>query len=567
MSVENKKILLVLLPFWSPLSPPTGIACLKGFLQEHAFEVKGVDASVEPELKEFGNRYFNTLKAHIPGQKQGNFYSIVNDVLRNHMMAHINYENEKEYLDLVKILVYKTFYVDIDYTVVLDLTDIIDEFYRQLESYIFNILDKEKPDVLGLTVYSDTLPASMFIFKRTRQEYPHIKTVMGGGVFADLLAPGSPNLSFFLEKTQHYIDKVIIGEGEHLFLGWLQGELPQHQRVYNLANIDGQTLDLSTVKPLDLWDFDLEKYPYLVSYTSRSCPFQCSFCSETVQWGKYRNKKPHQVARELKELRQRYGSQLFLLSDSLLNPVIDGIAKELIESKESIYWEGWLRADKAVGDIRNTQLWRQGGFYHARIGAESGSPHVLQLMAKKITPTQIRDALFSLSQVGIKTSTLWIVGYPGETEEDFQQTLALVEELKDAIYEAEGTPFWYFLTGQSNSDEWTGKYTTRLLYPREAKNMLVTQTWFMDCQPGREETYNRLNRFVQHLIRLGIPNVYSMCDIYEADERWKKLHKNAVPELMEFKTKEKTISENQRVKSVSFARNTLSDREGMDLAF
>ncbi len=566
-NINETKILLAVLPFWTPLSPPTGIACLKSFLQERAFEVRGVDASAEPGLKEFGNRYFNTLKTHIPEDKQGNFYSIVNDVLRNHMMAHINYQDKKKYLDLVEILVYKTFYVHIPEKVILDLVGIISEFFSQLGHYFFNLLNKEKPGVLGLTVYSDTLPASMFVFKRIREEYPHLRTVMGGGVFADLLAPGSPNLTFFLEKTKSYIDKIIIGEGELLFLKWLRGELPVDQRVYTLADINGETLDLTGVETLDLGDFDLQKYPYLVSYTSRSCPFQCSFCSETVQWGKYRKKKPHQVVTELKELRHRYGSQLFLLSDSLLNPVINGIAKELIESKESIYWEGWLRADKAVCDINNTQLWRQGGFYHARIGAESGSPHVLKLMGKKITPTQIRDALFSLSQVGIKTSTLWIVGYPGETEQDFQQTLGLIEELKDAIYEAEGTPFWYFLTGQSNSNEWAGKYTSMLLYPREAKNMLVAQTWVMDCEPGREETYNRLNRFARHLSRLGIPNVYSMRDIYEADERWKKLHKNAVPELMAFKTKGKIISENQQVKSVSFARNTLEDRESVDFAF
>jgi radical SAM superfamily enzyme YgiQ (UPF0313 family) len=286
-----------------------------------------------------------------------------------------------------------------------------------------------------------------------------------------------------------------------------------------------------------------------------------------VQWGRYRKKSPAQVVDELKVLRDRHGSQLFLLSDSLLNPVIDDIAHELIKSKESIYWEGWLRADKPVGDIRNTQLWRQGGFYHARIGAESGSPRLLELMGKKITPTQIKDTLFSLAHTGIKTSTLWIVGYPGETEEDFQQTLKLIEEIKDAIYEAEGTPFWYFLTGQSNSASWAEKYNPLLLYPQEAKDMLVTQTWIMDCQPSREETYNRLNRFARHLIRLGIPNIYSMQDIYQADARWKKLHKNAVPALIEFKNQGAYIDENQRVKIAAFARDKLADHKNMDFAF
>lgn len=565
--IENRKILLALLPFWGPLSPPTGISCLKGFLRRHGFLVKGVDVSVEPDLKEFSNRYLNTLKTHVPGDRRGNFYSIANEVLRNHLMAHLHYQDEDQYIELVKILIYKTFYVQVEAAVILELKEIIDGVYARLEHYFFALLDRERPDVLGLTVYSDTLATSMFIFKRTRQKYPHIQTVMGGGVFADQLAPGSPNLKFFLQETVNYIDKIIIGEGEMLFLKWLQQELPEEQRVYTLADIDGDTMNLAAADPLDLSGFDLERYPYLVSYTSRSCPFQCSFCSETVQWGKYRKKSPPQIVNELKELRDRYGSQLFLLSDSLLNPVIDGIAREMIKSKESIYWEGWLRADKPVCDIQNTQLWRRGGFYHARIGAESGSPRILKSMGKKISPRQIGEALFSLSQVGIKTSTLWIVGYPGETEEDFQQTLDLIEELKDTIYEAEGTPFWYFLNGQSNSDEWAGKYRSLLLYPQEAKELLVTQTWILDCEPAREETYRRLNRFARHLQRLAVPNVYSMRDIYEADKRWEKLHKNAVPGLVEFKSRGRYINENQQVTNLSFARDTLVHQENMDFAF
>jgi hypothetical protein len=562
---KDKKILLALLPFWTPLVPPTGLSCLKVFLQEYGFTVKTVDLSIEPTLKEFGNQYIETLKQQVPPGKRGNFYSIVNDVFRNQLMAHLNYTDETQYRELVKILVYKTFFTDVPEELILKLTDIIAGFYSRLETHFFNLLENENPGIRGLTVYSDTLPVSMYIFKRTREKYPHIKTVMGGGVFADQLAIGSPNLEFFLEKTAGYIDNIFIGEGEILFLKWLLGELPETRRVFTLADINGETLDLSTAAPLDLADFDPGKYPYLVSYTSRSCPFQCNFCSETVQWGKYRKKSAPQIAKELRELSAKHDSQLFLLSDSLLNPVITDLAKELINFNESIYWGGWLRVDGRAGDTQNTLLWRQGGFYHARIGVESGSPAILQAMGKKITPGQIRDTLFNLAQVGIKTSTLWIVGYPGETEADFQQTLDLIEELKENIYEAEGTPFWYFLTGQTNSDEWAKKYKSMLLYPGKVKDMLITQTWIMDCHPPREEIYRRLNRFTRHLHQLGIPNLYWMRDIYEADERWTRLHKNAVPAFVEFKNKGTYIHENKNVKKISFAANTLQD--DMDFVF
>ena len=225
---------------------------------------------------------------------------------------------------------------------------------------------------------------------------------------------------------------------------------------------------------------------------------------------------------------------------------------------ESIYWEGWLRVDNQVCRTENTFKWRKGGFYHARLGIESGSGYILELMGKKITVDQIKTALFNLAQAGIKTSTLWIIGYPGETEADFQQTLDLIEESKDNIYEAEGTPFWYHINGQVNSNKWLVEKKHMLLYPEQAKPMLITQTWVLDCEPGRETIYNRLNRFIKHLHKLGIPNTYSLQEIDEADKRWIKLHKNAVPPFINFKNRGVYLKENKTVKKISFAQNTLN---------
>ena len=107
---DKQKILLLMLPFWTPLVPPQGISHLKHFLQPHDFIVKTKDANTAGEFKELYNKYFDTLRKYVPQNKQGNFYNIGHDVMRNHMMAHIDYENEREYLELLKIIVYETFF-------------------------------------------------------------------------------------------------------------------------------------------------------------------------------------------------------------------------------------------------------------------------------------------------------------------------------------------------------------------------------------------------------------------------------------------------------------------------
>jgi radical SAM superfamily enzyme YgiQ (UPF0313 family) len=182
-------------------------------------------------------------------------------------------------------------------------------------------------------------------------------------------------------------------------------------------------------------------------------------------------------------------------------------------------------------------------------------------MGKKITTHQVKEAVSALAFAGIKTTAFWVVGHPGEREEDFQMTLDLIEELKDKIYEADVNPFYYFLSGQVNSDDWQQGEKAVLLYPGWAREMLVSQTYRLDCEPSRKETMHRVNRLVQHCIKLGIPNPYSMDDIIAADNRWQKLHKNAVPPVLELRNKNTQIHESKNVKKISFAYNTLEDEE------
>lgn len=551
---ENKKVLLVLLPYWTPQIPPLGISCLKSFIRPHGIRVKTIDANVENQTRTIYDKYFDTLREYVSEGKRGNFYNIGHEILQNHMMAHLNNKEEKEYIELIKILVYKTFYSELRQQQVRRLNAIVTEFYDWMETFFLDLLEKEKPTVLGLSVYKGTLPASLFAFKRTREKHPLIQTVMGGAVFAQTLAIGTPDFDYFLEKTKEYIDKIIIGEGEQLFLKLLKGELPPNQRVYTRDDIQGTHLDLSLVEIPDYRDMNHGVYPNLAAYTSRSCPHQCSFCTETVYWGKYRKKSAKQVVDEMWKLYQHYHTQLFLLADSLLDPIIDQLAREFIHRDKSLYWDGYLRIHKKATQIDTVLGWRQGGFYRARLGVESGSQTILAAMGKKIAIQQIKTALTTLAEAGIKTSTYWIIGYPGETEHDFQQTLELIADLKDDIYEAECNPFGFYITGQVNSVEWKKNRKIVSLYPDTAKEMLMIRTWIMEGEPTREETYRRVTRFAEHCAKLGIANPYSLVDIYKADERWKKLHQNAVPSLLEFKNRTLYIEENKQVKKIMRAQ-------------
>jgi radical SAM superfamily enzyme YgiQ (UPF0313 family) len=553
------KILLAMLPFWDPLIPPQGISHLKHFLQHHGFYVKTLDANTGEEFKELYNKYFTVLRKHVPENKQGNFFNIGHDVLRNHLIAHVHKDKDTGYgyLELVNDIVYQTFFVRLYAQYVVELDDILTEFYIRLGRYIRYWLNREKPGVLGLSVPRDCIGPAMFAFRLAKITFPSIKTVMGGSVFSDHLWKGTPNFESFLEKAP-YIDHIIIGEGQNLFLRLLRGQLPKSQRVFTLEDINGECLGYSPLNVPNMMDFNIQRdYPYLAAQASSGCPFQCSFCNVKAFFGNFRKKDPHQVVEEMNALYKKYGLQLFFMNDALLNPVIDELADAFINTGTALYWDGYLRVDKSVCIRENPLKWRRGGYYRARVGVESGSQHVLDLMHKNITPDQIQETLFNLANAGIKTTAYWVIGHPGETEEDFLQTLELLEETCNYIFEAECNPFIFGYRGQTDSESWKDK--RKLLYPEEAEDMLVIQSWYAEGSPSREETYRRVNHFVQHCDKLGIPNPYSLHDIYCADQRWQKLHKNAVPPLVKFKEKNAYIDECKHVKELVLMQNTYRD--------
>jgi radical SAM superfamily enzyme YgiQ (UPF0313 family) len=559
---KQEKILLGMLPLWDRLIPPMGISCLKSFLQTQGYPVKIVDANVQEELKDQCDTYFNTLRKCLPPGKRSNFYSLTYDIFANHAMASINQQEEKDYQELIKLLVYNTFYYELEEHQVKQLNQVVLDFFEKLGAYITHLIQEENPTMLGFSVFGGTLAASLFAFRLAKQINPKIITMMGGGIFANQLALGSPNLEYFLERTEGIIDKIFIGESEKLALKYLRGEMPKAQRVYANGGLEENLLNLSYSSVPDFSDLDMSYYNNLSYYCSRGCPLSCKFCSETVLWGRYRKRDATHTVEGISRIKETHQYQLFLFNDSLLNPVLDDLSQELIQKQEYVYFDGYLKVDRAVCSTENTLLWRKGGFYRARMGIESGSQRVLDLMGKNINIKQIKSSVSALAESGIKTTTYWVIGFPGETEEDFLQTLQLIEDLKDDIYEADCNPFWYFLTGQPESDGWASKNKSELLYPKKYKEMLIVQTWILKEEPSREIIYDRINRFVAHCKKVGVPNPYSISEIYEADKRWKRLHKNAAPMLVEFERNGRCLKESRDVKPLQEVQNTVLEDNG-----
>ena len=517
---KGSRIWLVKPPYFTPWTPPLGIAILKSFLEQNGYFVHCFDFNTDPDLWGMHHKYFTALQMN-EGVTINDGYSKLWPILNAHMLAYFN-GSDADICENVIANILPYYGIKYDRKIINALIPLIPRYFERLKE-VADQVDLSEYSVVGTSTYTTSLSSSLFLLREIKQRFPYIKTVMGGGVFADDLALGSDNLET-LTREYPFVDNVILGEGEPLLLKLLEGELAD-KRVISIADLKGATLDMKEVPSPNFSDLNLANYYHLTIEGARSCPFQCSFCSETIQWGDYRKKPMGVFAQQVIDLASSYNNNSFFMGDSLMNPYIIEFAKELMAMDAQILYDGYLRADKPVTNRERVKLWAQSGLYRVRLGLESASARVLKSMDKMTTPEVIAEGLKSLSSAGIRTTTYWIVGFPGETEEDFQETCDFIREHHPYIYEFEAHPYNYYPYGQVGSR----LYESFSVFPDEVTDVIKFKVWDIpDVQPSREERFERLRRISKLASELGLPNIYTMADRYKAEDRWQLLHPLAV---------------------------------------
>jgi tRNA-2-methylthio-N6-dimethylallyladenosine synthase len=171
------------------------------------------------------------------------------------------------------------------------------------------------------------------------------------------------------------------------------------------------------------------------------CDEFCTYCIVPYTRGKERSRRPDSILEEIKELINEGYAEVTLLGqnvnaygkdftdmDYTFANLLDDIRKT--DLKRVRFTTSHPRdLDKATMDVMG-----KGGniMPHLHLPVQSGSNHILKRMNRKYTKEEYLEKLAYLRTKvpGISITTDIIVGFPGETEEDFQATLDLVREAK-----------------------------------------------------------------------------------------------------------------------------------------
>jgi anaerobic magnesium-protoporphyrin IX monomethyl ester cyclase len=165
--------------------------------------------------------------------------------------------------------------------------------------------------------------------------------------------------------------------------------------------------------------------------TSRGCPWRCAFCyNQFVNQRRFRPLSVERVVGEIDDYKERFGVTGVVFEDD--NLFGDQARALEIVRRIGVPWTSTIRANDLVraGDDFAREL----SAHHCaelRIGAESGSQHILDIMQKDITVEQIREAVLMCLRHKIHAGMGFMVGIPGETWADVRATLDFIDEFDE----------------------------------------------------------------------------------------------------------------------------------------
>lgn len=164
-----------------------------------------------------------------------------------------------------------------------------------------------------------------------------------------------------------------------------------------------------------------ERLSYI--FTTRGCPFKCIFCQKELTGRGFRVRSTEMIVDELEQIVSTYDPGVILFVDEILTlrrKRIHEMCDEILKRGLKFEWIANTRADCV--DYPLLKHMHRAGCRRIYYGWESGSQRMLDVLKKDLTPEEIVEAARMTRRAGIWAKVYLIVGSPGETKEDIEET-------------------------------------------------------------------------------------------------------------------------------------------------
>ena len=278
--------------------------------------------------------------------------------------------------------------------------------------------------------------------KKLKETNPNIITIIGGCM------PQEESVSGMIKDKYKWVDIVL---GTHniydipTLLDNINKERKQNIEVYSIEGSIIENLPVKRDSKIKAW--------VNIQY---GCDKFCSYCIVPYTRGKQRSRLPEDILKEVKSLKEKGYKEVTLLGQNVnaygkdlelnytMANLLEDTAKTGIDRVRFVTSHPWDFSSDMIDVIAAYPNIMP--YIHLPI--QSGSDNILKKMNRRYTISEYKNLFNELKAKipGVSITTDIIVGFPGETEEDFKKTLEIYNELKyDLAYTfiyspREGTP-------------------------------------------------------------------------------------------------------------------------------
>jgi radical SAM superfamily enzyme YgiQ (UPF0313 family) len=269
-----------------------------------------------------------------------------------------------------------------------------------------------KPDLVGISSISSTAPRAYKLADFYREQ--GIPVVLGGA-----------HPSFLPEEGLQHADYVVCGEGDQALPELVQaieggGDFSQ---IGNLAYREGDVIHKNPWRPFleDLDSLPIPNYNLIHHWrgnrgcisiaTSRGCPFNCSFCSVILMFGrKYRANSVDRIVEEIKANGIR-ANHIFFCDDNFTanRQRIKELCERILKENLKIEWSAQVRVESAR-DPELLDLMARAGCYMVYVGLESINPATLKAYNKSQDLDSIKECVINFHKHGVKVHGMFVFG-------------------------------------------------------------------------------------------------------------------------------------------------------------
>lgn len=251
-------------------------------------------------------------------------------------------------------------------------------------------------------------------------------------------------LGFAEAKKNRKLNKLfVMGCLSERYMGELQAEIPEVDKFYGKFGWKGLISDLGKSFRKDVEYERALTTPAHYAYLkiSEGCNRSCSYCSIPIMTGRHQSRPMEEIVAEVESLVAQGVKEFQVIAQDLSYYGIDRYKEmklpELIECISDVKGVEWIRLHYAYPtkfpyDLLRVMRERNNVCKYLDIALQHISDNMLTKMRRGITKQEtlalvkrIRDEV-----PGIHLRTTFLVGHPGETEEDFEELLQFVKEAR-----------------------------------------------------------------------------------------------------------------------------------------